>query len=257
MYKLIKRNKYINESDIKLGHLYLEKDGCLLIYCGRLKEGYLFTVNVFYVLGSLPIIKSGSIAIQADTCLIPNYDEIIEFYKGLYNKLLNGFICDEHCFVRYTNLPNFYEDICSSDNFKDWYTALGIINTDIPVVDLNYDDIAKEKVSARDLKVGEYYISTFNSVGTPHEGLFSGGYIYLGKTKRFRNFAWLALSSARLSGTMEVSHIINTWKTLENELGVSTYDKKMYKPVKNKFYLDFDKLNENLRKELDEFLCKY
>ena len=172
---------FLNKKDLKVGHVYIKKEGILLLYIG--KDNY--DRFVFYNLAS--ILTEGTGRYRCRT--LAHYDLQVKALISLCESIMHQ-KCDYNQILVLKGMPKLYADFEYINYVKElpvWYTKNKVLNTDLPVIAFNDKptEAAISFVKAKDLVPGELYYSG---------SLWRSLYLYLGRDS-CNNFCWYFVSN--------------------------------------------------------------
>lgn len=185
MANLVFRNDtFLKKGDLAIGHVYLYKDGRLVVYLGKNN----FDKFVFYTLASVLYTN-----INWYTLTLAHYDTQIKYLISLSETLMKH-ECDINCIVELKGMPQLcceFPFISYEKELNMWWAKNVAYHKDkskLPtLVDLGNKSKSKSLfVSAKDLIPGELYYTG---------SLWRSLYLYLGRDSQ-KNFCWYFVGSA-------------------------------------------------------------
>lgn len=174
-------NEYLKKGDLVIGHVYLYKDGRLVVYLGKDN----FDRFIFYTLAS--VLYAGQ---NYGELTIAHYDIQVKHLISLAETLMSN-KCDTDCIVKLKGMPQLYCEFpyVSYDNeLGSWWAKNKLMLGDnLPnLAELSSENNSKSLfVSAKDLVPGELYYT-----GSLWRALF----LYLGRDSQ-KNFCWYFVGS--------------------------------------------------------------
>lgn len=177
MSQLVFQNdKFLSKKDIKVGHVYIKKEGILLLYIGKDN----FDRFIFYNLASVMFENAGDF--RATT--LAHYELQLQSLIGLCEDIMHS-KCNEKQILILKGLPSLFVEFPFVDYVKElpvWYVKNRIRNDSLPIVTFEEKPVKKSIscVGARDLVPGELYYSG---------SLWRSLYLYLGRDS-CGNFCW-------------------------------------------------------------------
>lgn len=172
-----KNDEFLSKADIKAGHVYIKKEGILLLYIGKDS----FDRFIFYNLAS---VLTEGVEQYSRYMSLAHYNLQVQSLISLCEAVMHQ-KCDIKQTLALKGLPKLYAEFPFVDYVKElplWYTKSKVISSDLPVVTFGTEptqmDIAF--VRAKDLVPGELYYSG---------SLWRSLYLYLGRDSG-GDFCW-------------------------------------------------------------------
>ena len=182
MTNLVFRNdEFLKKGNLVIGHVYLYKDGRLVVYLGKSK----LDKFVFYILANVLYTS-----IDWHTLTIAHYNTQIEHLISLSETLMKN-KCDTDCIIELKGMPQLYCEfpfVSYDKELNRWWTKNVVYHKGkLPaLVDLSNENKSKGLfVSAKDLVPGELYYTG---------SLWRSLYLYLGRDSQ-KNFCWYFVGS--------------------------------------------------------------
>jgi hypothetical protein len=175
---------FLNKKDLKVGYVYIKKEGILLLYIGKDN----FDRFVFYNLASVLFEDAG----RYRCITLAHYNLQVNALISLCESIMHQ-KCDYNQILVLKGMPKLYAEFGYVNYVKElpaWYTKNKVLNTDLPVITFSDKPtkIDTPFIKAKDLVPGELYYSG---------SLWRSLYLYLGRDS-IGNFCWYFVGNASI-----------------------------------------------------------
>lgn len=225
-------NKFLAKRDLQIGHVYVKKEGILLLYLG--KDSW--NRFVFYNLASVLFEKAN----EYNHITLAHYELQVNYLISLCDAVMHTG-CNARQIVPLKNFPSLYVDFEVVDYSKEvnaWYAEAKKVNDSLPEIDTK--DAANEKntdlyVGAKELVPGELYYTG---------GLWRALYLYLGRDSQKR-FCWYYVGNEEILMQNNISEYMDECERTKSNKKVKRLDLALKDP------------NVHLYKEARELIDKH
>lgn len=176
-----KDDEFLKKGNLIIGHVYLYKDGRLVVYLGKNN----FDKFVFYTLANVLYTR-----VTYGVYTLAHYENQVQYLIGLSETLMKH-KCDPDCIVELKGMPQLYCEfpfISYDKELNMWWTKNVVYyKGNLPtLVELGNENKSRSLfVSAKDLVPGELYYTG---------SLWRSLYLYLGRDSQ-KNFCWYFVGS--------------------------------------------------------------
>lgn len=244
-------DEFLSEKNIKEGHVYIAKDGRILLYLGKDS----LSRFIFYIFGCAMFCNYNN---SYSILTISNYEIQVKYLIELCNACMSNNLYKESILVL-KGLPRLYVEFSYVDYskvFKNWYTKNKLLLGDLPVLDFSNKNNDTCFVKSKDLVPGNLYYSG---------SCWRATYVFLGRTKN-NLYAWYFVGNtdkvlnATAKELMGNIHFTKSNKKVRN-LKDAIYDKDAHISKDTKMLIDMGyrvDLNKiGITKELLNYMSEY